>query len=172
MNKSWLIQAFMSLLVGAGVFYISAPHSWGIGVYIQEPIYIFLSLFITLAILIPACLIIFKHKRIYYGSVILFSFIGIVLVSYFYPAHERYSTPSDTIEADVSLLLKDEGMPSNVRFKINLRKKVPFDLLSEHRWEGEISGSKSGTYLYFYYTERFGNGELIMQGEKDWSKLN
>ncbi|WP_417446108.1 hypothetical protein [Kangiella sp.] len=44
MNWNFLTQALIALLVEAGVFYIAAPHSWGIGVFLSEPFYGAISL--------------------------------------------------------------------------------------------------------------------------------
>ncbi|MHC9510578.1 hypothetical protein [Kangiella sp. M94] len=172
MNKSLIVQVLISLLVGAGVFYISAPHSWGVGIVFQEIIYGIISLGISLAILFPTVILLFKGRKKYPFSILIFSIIGCLLLVYFYPANYRYSTPSEAISNEVEALLIDKGMPSTVDFQVIRRKKVPFDIFAEHNWEVEVSGNKAGEYLYFYYIERFGEGELVTYGESNWSKLN
>lgn len=172
MNKSFIVQALISLLVGAGVFYISAPHSFGLGIYLQEPIYAGISLGISLVMLIPIWLIFFKRKKRYYGAAIIFSLVGIGLVSYFYPADERTYLASSTVKQKVYALLINEGMPPNRDFRIQIRQKLPFDLFAEHRWEVVVYGNNPINYQVVYYTERFGEGELVTHSEVDWSKLN
>jgi len=101
MNKDFIVQACLALLIGAGVFYIAAPHSWGLGIFIQEPIYAALSLVISQAILIPAILLFFKKKQKHFVSTFLFSFIGIVLMVFLYPSSKRLMLPSDSILEDI-----------------------------------------------------------------------
>lgn len=171
MKKDFLIQAFISLLVGAGVFYIAAPHSWGIGVYLQEPIYAAISLGISLAILIPIGIIVFRKKKKYIFVMIFFSFIGIALVVNFYRAPDRYSYPSDSLKEDIRTSLYEAGMPLSLGFDVRNRRKVAFDLFAERRWEIKVFGRGFRNYKHFYYVERFGKGELLIANEVDWSEL-
>ncbi|ACV27162.1 hypothetical protein [Kangiella koreensis] len=171
MNWNFLIQALIALLVGAGVFYIAAPHSWGVGVFIQEPIYAAISLGISLVILIPTGLLLFRKKQKYFFSMFFFSFIGIALVVYLYRAPDRYSYPSDSLEEDVRALLYEAGMPLSLGFDIRNRRKVAFDVFAENRWEVEVYGRGYNNHIIFYYVERFGEGKLTSSYEVNWSKL-
>lgn len=171
LNWNFIIQAFIALLVGAGVFYIAAPHSWGVGVFIQEPIYAAISLGISLVILIPAGFIFFRKKQRYFFSMFFFSFIGIALVVHFYRAPDRYSYPSDSLEEEVRTLLYEAGMPLSLGFDIRNRRKVAFDLFAERRWEVEVHGRGYNNYVIYYYVERFGVGELTTSYDVDWAKL-
>lgn len=171
LNWNFIIQAFIALLVGAGVLYIAAPHSWGVGVFIQEPIYTAISLGISLVILIPTGFIFFRKKQKYFFSMFFFSFIGIALVVYFYRAPDRYSYPSDSLEEDVRTLLYEAGMPLSLGFDIRNRRKVAFDLFVEHRWDVRVFGRGYNNHKNFYYVERFGQGELQISDDVDWSEL-
>ncbi|MBD3652960.1 hypothetical protein [Kangiella sp.] len=171
MNWNFLIQAFIALLVGAIVFYIAAPHSWGVGVFIQEPIYAAISLGISLAILIPSGLVIFRKKQKYFLSMFLFSFIGIVLVVYFYQAPYRYTKPPDSIKEDIEASLQKLDLPPNLSVSMGYRSKQPFDLFVEHSWTVTVWGENPLNYKTFTYVEHFGKGELKISKEVDWSEL-
>ncbi|MHC9510557.1 hypothetical protein [Kangiella sp. M94] len=171
MIKDFVIQALLALLVGAGVFYIVAPYSWGLGIVYNQLIYIVISLGISLAILIPLIFLLFKKKRKHFFSLLFFSFIGTLVVSFLYPPHDRYLHPSDSLKEDIEVSLHKAGMPPGLGFDVRNRKKVAYDLFAEHRWEVKVIGSGYRNYKYFYYVERFGQGKLIISDKVDWSEL-
>lgn len=160
MNWNFLIQALIALLVGAGVFYIAAPHSWGIGVFIQEPIYAAISLGISLVILIPTGILFFRKKQKYFFSMFFFSFIGIVLVVYFYQAPSRFTKPPEPIKEDVLTALYEDGMPLNLKVSMGYRTKQPFDIFVEHSRAASVWGKDPLKHKTFTYVEHFGKGEL------------
>jgi|GEM_PF-2472856 len=173
MTKDFAIQACLALLVGAGVFYITAPHSWGLGIFIQEPIYAALSLAISQAILIPSILFFFKKKQKHLVSTFLFSFIGIVLMVFLYPSSKRLTLPSDSIREDIKASLhKKTDMPADLRIRVGYRTKQLFDFFAEHKWTVRISGNDPLKHKTLTYIERFGHGVLIISEEVNWSELN
>lgn len=171
MKKEFLIQAVISLLVGAAVFFLAAPHSWGLGIFYQEMRYAGISIGISLAMLLPVILLLFRKKKKYFFSLLFFSFIGILLVAFLYPAHDRYSYPSDSLKEDVEDSLHKAGMPLSLRYSVHPRRKVAFDMFVEHEWEVTVWGKKAGKSRIFTYIEHFDQSELKTYGETDWSEL-
>ena len=171
LNWNFLIQALIALLVGAGVFYIAAPHSWGIGVFIQEPIYAAISLGISLVILIPSGLLFFRKKQKYFFSMFFFSFIGMALVVYFYQAPSRFTKPPEPIKEDILTALYEAGMPLSLEVRMGYRTKQPFDIFVEHNWTASVWGKDPLKHKTFTYVERFGKGELKISQKVDWSEL-
>lgn len=171
MIKDFVIQAFLALLIGAGVFDISAPHSWGLGIFYQELTYAGLSIGISLVILIPIILLLFRNKKKYFFSLLFFSFIGVLLVAFLYPAHDRYSYPSANLKEDIEASLHKAGMPLSLRYSVHSRRKVPFDMFSQHKWEVTVWGRKAGKSRIFTYIEHFGRGQLKTYGQTDWLEL-
>ncbi len=165
------MQACLALLVGAGVFYIAAPHSWGIGIFISEPIYAGISLVISQAILIPAALFLFKKKQKYFFTMFFFSSIGIVLVVFLYPSSSRFTLPSYSIQEDIMGSLHETDIPSALKVSFDYRTKRPFDLFVEHEWTVSVSSKNPLKRRTFAYIERFGQGKLIIPDEIDWSKV-
>ncbi|WP_223671186.1 hypothetical protein [Kangiella shandongensis] len=171
MNWNFLTQAVIALLVGAGVFYIAAPHSWGVGVFIQEPIYAAISLGISLVILIPIGFLLFRKKQKYFFSMFFFSFIGIALVVYFYQAPSRFTKPPEPIEEDILTALYKAGMPLNLNVSMGYRTKKPFDIFVEHSWTATVWGKDPLKHKTFTFVERFGKGELKISKEVNWLEL-
>lgn len=169
--KDFVIQACLALLVGAGVFYIAAPHSWGLGAFYQELTYAGIAICISLMILVPVLLLLFRKKRKYFFSMPVFCFIGIALTIYLYPAPNRYLNPSDSLKNDIEQSLHEAGMPLSLRYTVHSRRKVAFDIFVEHKWEVTVWGRQSGKYQIFTYVEHFGEGYLKANGEADWLEL-
>ncbi|WP_049756746.1 hypothetical protein [Kangiella koreensis] len=161
MNDRIIFQILLSFLLGGIIFYISAPHSWGLGMFYQELIYGLSSIAASFLIVSILSLMLHKNKKKHFFLSLFFCTLGVVIVGIINPANQRYAEPSAALYETVQIELLEAGMPDDLKFTIKSRRKVPFDFFSEHSWPVLIHGHKAGKLKYGTYIEQYGNGYLV-----------
>lgn len=123
-------QGVLSFLIGAGLFYLAAPHSTDHGTMFIESFLLF-SL-VGLAFLIVTTLKFILKNKITFVCFVAFS-AGVIVTQKYYPIEDRKVEPTLVVEEEIRILL--ESKFDNIKeIKINTRAKRSFDLLRPKIW--------------------------------------
>lgn len=123
-------QGALSFFIGAGLFYLAAPHSTDQGTMFIETFLLF-SL-VGLAFLIVTTLKFILKNKITFVCFVAFS-AGVIVAQKYYPVKDRVEEATPVVEEEIRVLL--ESKFDNIKnIKINARAKRSFDLLRPKIW--------------------------------------
>ena len=122
-------QGALSFFIGAGFFYLAAPHSTEHGVIFEA---ILLFSLVGLAFLIVTALKFILKNKITFVCFVAFS-AAVIVTHKYYPIEDRKVEPSAIVEREIRDLLENQ-FPYTREIKINTRGKRSFDLLRPKIW--------------------------------------
>lgn len=123
-------QGALSFFIGAGLFYLAAPHSTDQGTMFIET-FLLISL-VGLAFLIVTTLKFILKNKITFVCFVAFS-AGVIATQKYYPVKDRVVEPSAIVEREIREVLESE-FTNIAEIKINTRGKRSFDLLRPKIW--------------------------------------
>jgi len=138
-------QGALSFFIGAGLFYLAAPHLTEHGIIIEG---ILLTFLVSLGFIIVTALKFILKNKITFVCFVAFS-AGVITTQYYYPVRDRVEEPSAIVEQEIRELLQQEY--TNIKsIEVSTRAKRSFDLLRPKIWVVTIYTNDDSYYQKVY----------------------
>lgn len=142
-------QGALSFFIGAGLFYLAAPHSTDHGTMFIET-FLLLSL-VGLAFVIVTTLKFILKNKITFVCFVAFS-AGVIITQYYYPISDRRVEPSVIVEQKIRMTLEREN--TNIKsIEVSTRAKRSFDLMRPKIWVVTVYTNDDSFYQKVYVKE-------------------